>query len=249
MLLTDVLLAIAQDTCPFFSTSEIDIQMPASSHSFRTAYNSLTHGFPLPPDMSRSEDVLLLLVALLADIVYYQCTFPATPFTSQVEPHTTLSVPSERLRLTDSLRGALLRWERYFGSSSRGDVLMLYHLACMKLLTPEILMPKRPFGSGQHRSGQPPPDEAISSAWQVLDLSENVLANDTQRLSVWIPISIFASAAVVWEGMSSSKDNMGKHGRLRILTMFQEKLSQLPWPCCDRMNAELGRLTKARSSG
>lgn len=246
MLLTDVLMALVQNTPPNYATSEIDIKMPSSAHSFRLIYNSLLHGFPLPPDVSSQEDALLILVALLADIVYYQSAFQPhiVREESGVGPksHVPLSSSSEHVRLIESLGAALSRWNRYFHQSSSGDILVLYRLARMRLLAPAMVTYRGSIAMYGRQMGEPS-ERTISLAWEILDLTESVLDNNTQRMSMWLPMAIFASAVVVWKGLMHSKDSMGRHGRLRMLSLFQEKLSQLPWPCCHRMIADLDYLS------
>lgn len=252
MLLTDILMAIAQNTSPNYSTNEIDIKMPSAAHSFRSIYNSLLHGFPLPPDLSNQEDALLLLVALFADIIYYQSAFRSRTVLDKAEGrawnYDSLSRDSEYLRLYEAFGSALSRWKRYFEQYSSDDMLVLYRFARMRLVAAETIT-YRNIVATYTAFSEKPSDEAITLAWEVLDLMENVLEDHTQRMSMWLPLAIFASAVVIWKGLLLNKESMGKHSRLKMLSMFKEKLVELPWPCCSRMIADLERMTNLSGVG
>ncbi|KAJ9603046.1 hypothetical protein H2200_012341 [Cladophialophora chaetospira] len=273
MFLTDIVHSISCDATPAYSTNEICVKMPASSHPFRAVYGALLHSHSrLPENMRSRDDCLFLLTALLNDIIYLhhsnQSTMPPTldgdhvpdgrPLIDQSgelrNPYAPLSAKSEFTRMSAQLRAALDRWMAHFKQDAGKDILALYHFAHLCLVCPDIT--ELPFLAGYDPSGQimsvlPPnkkqsqmSDKALDLAWLVLDCCDMQTEPLQRRLSIWLPVVLFYSALVIWQRLRSRSSNDFKYGTLKVLSMFKNELLQLPWPCCSPMALTLDRLMK-----
>ncbi|KIV84103.1 hypothetical protein PV11_06076 [Exophiala sideris] len=273
LLLLDTVHAVHYGLVPHFSRTELFMKMPSSNHQFRTLYNSLTHGYALPHDVRTREDGLLILTMLLSDIIYVQrCHLSISALsTSHVEvnartstdstplrnPFAPLSSQSEYSRLSADLLAALSRWEQHFHRHVGSDILAFYYFVKLQLICPELGNLPRLAGHGtvpasngrQTTSSKHPeridiPDKAMDLAWLVLDHCDGSSQDPQRRLAVWLPVILFYSALVVWQKLHSQPFTDLKYGSLKVLGMYKNEISKLPWPCCKEMADTLDRLMK-----
>lgn len=270
MLLTDVISALHCHTTPNFSSIELNIQMPSSSYQFRSIYALIHNHYPLPEDVRSREDGLLLLTALLSDIIYIQRCHPMNNFTSighdgltsssnvpLQNPYAPLSSISEYSRLTAALHNGLDRWKKHFQQSVGEDILALYYFCKLQLTCPDIC--ELPSLAGymasldsitksakytHDRKKLEIPDEAMDLAWLVLDNCNIQSEPLGKKLAIWLPVILFQSALVIWQRLRFRSPTDIKYGTLKILSMFKNEISQLPWGCCLEMEATLNRLMK-----
>ncbi|KIW58069.1 hypothetical protein PV05_02619 [Exophiala xenobiotica] len=258
MLLTDIMQAVHCGLTPNYSTSELFIKMPSSNHQFRTIYNSLTHGYTVPPDVKSREDALLILTALLGDIIYMQRCHLSIPLQSDHHslalrnPYTPLSSTSETSRLTADMMAALARWEQHFQQQGDNDIRALYYFTKVQLMCPGIWeLPRLARYGADSPSSEPPstkdfeiPDKAIDLAWLVFDNCDKASKVPERKVAIWLPIVLFMSSLVIWKKLHSQHPTDLKHGTLRVLGMFKDEIAKLPWPCCAEMTNTLDRLMK-----
>lgn len=254
MLLTDVMHSVHCNTVINHSVSELWIKMPSSVHSFRIIYNLLAHGNALPPDVKSPEDGLLLLTALLSDIIYIQrCHMSLSPLSTPKDenlcnPYAPLSAKSEFLRQSADMMVALSRWENTFHDNVENDILALYyftrlHLTCPALWELPSMAGYGSIGSHQIESREMEvSDKAMDLAWLVLDHCDKSSKSARPNLSIWLPIVLFISALVVWQRLRSRAPTDLKYGTLKVLSMFEQEIARLPWPCCREMSKTLDRL-------
>jgi len=269
LLLTDVISALHCDATPNFSTTELSIKMPLSSHRFRTIYALIHSHVSLPTDVRSKEDGLLLLTALLNDIIYMQrCyptdTVPSVGHTASISssnaplrnPYAPLSSLSERSRLNAALNAALDRWKEIFQPTTEKVILALFYFCKLQVTCPDIWELPRLAGYmtclDSINNPSPPsrdggrrieiPDEAIDFAWLVLDSCNMELETLGNKLAIWLPVILFHSALVIWQRLRFRSPADTKYGTLKILSMFKNEIAQLPWACCAKMQTTLGRL-------
>lgn len=261
--------AVHFNRAPNYSMSELFIKMPSSDHPFRMVYNSLIHGYILPSDIKSNEDALILLIAMLNDIVYMQqCHlsmphppsykeggangFAADYFRPLRNPWSPLSLQSEFCRLGADFLAALSRWHAHFEDQVRTDILALYHFSELQLLCPDlgrlydlVGYPREPdlVNPGVNiNKNLDISDKALDLAWLVLEYSDTTSAPIQQRVSVWLPVIVFASALVVWYKLQCLAGDSRRYGSLSILITFRNQLTKLSWPCCRAMTRTLDRL-------
>ena len=233
-----------------------------SKQSFRVVYNSLVHGFSLQDQISTSEDALLLLIALLNDLIYAQRSnrMLANDWHCSPElvdnhgpdlrnPYLPLSVTGEHSRLLEAYDAALTRWCTQFGNLVEPSITVLYHFARLALGCPELCSLSRLAGyrtvpiSNDTQRAITITDMAVDAAWQILDQGDTCIRSTKDRLAIWLPLSLFMSALVVWKQICSSGS---RGGSLKILEPFRTRLASLPWPCCTEMVCTLDRLTSLK---
>lgn len=248
MFLIDTLQATHCGLAANFSTRELFIKMPGSSHQFRTVYHCLSHGDQIPQDVRNREDALLLLTALLSDIVYAQRSLQLMSFTRNGpaghtglkprSPFTPLSAASEFSRLNEAMTAALSRWERLFESHVSNDILALHLFCKLQLVCPDTWKLPQMAGYGETRqNGQDfrpsEPfqvlDKAATLAWQVLDCCHRLPPES--RLSVWLPVIVFLSALVVWQRLRTEPVSASRYGTPRVLGLFSKEIAGYRWPC------------------
>ncbi|KAH8799729.1 hypothetical protein F5884DRAFT_115638 [Xylogone sp. PMI_703] len=274
MLLIDTVHAIHYGLAPNYSVSELFIKMPSSNHQFRTVYNSLTHGYTLPKDVTTQEDAFLLLTALLSDITYMQRCRPSLPFLSTYNasgandqsthiqtplrnPYAPLSSQSESSRMAADMLVALSRWKQHFQHRVGSDIYALYYFSRLQLICPNIWELPHLAGYGvvagssnddlkssQHTKKIDISDKAMDLAWLVLDSCDKRPEPLEGSLAIWLPIVLFLSALVVWQRLRSQPVADLKYGTLKVLSMFSAEITQLPWPCCIEMANTLNMLMK-----
>ncbi|KAK6429178.1 hypothetical protein LTR95_014677 [Oleoguttula sp. CCFEE 5521] len=251
MLLIDTVHAVQTNDIPRYSIDELAFTMPQSGHSFRTSYTSLLHGFTLPDNLSTTEDALLLLTSLLADILYLQKCFEA-PLAigapSHCSPYRPLCIDAEYPKRQAAFHAALHNWKvRFWGRISQ-DVMALFHYTRLQLVVPEIN--KLASFVDQQLSGDicanmmhDIPPEAVKLAWSVLANTEDSPTIQGKKLAVWLPIVLYLSALVVWRAHSDDGIPEGPGG-VRTLGLFASAMQALPWPCCAHMSANLRKLSR-----
>jgi hypothetical protein len=248
MFLIDTLQATHCGLAANFSTRELFIKMPGSSHQFRTVYHCLLHGDQIPQDVCNRADALLLLTALLSDIVYAQRSLQLTSFTGNGaaghtglkprSPFTPLSASSEFSRLNEAMTAALSRWERLFESHVSNDIVALHLFCKLQLICPDTWKLPQMAGYGEtqptsqdFRPSEPfqVPDKAATLAWQILDCCHKIPPES--RLSVWLPVIVFLSALVVWQRLRTEPVSASQYGTLRVLGLFSKEIAGYRWPC------------------
>ncbi|EMC98767.1 hypothetical protein BAUCODRAFT_120068 [Baudoinia panamericana UAMH 10762] len=239
IVLVDIVHSLSNNTAPNYSVRELELRMPSSNHSFSTVYSSLLHGHVLPGDLSTTEDGLLLIIALLSDVYYVQKCHPRLldqfGTSSVINPYRPLCSNSELAHMTALFDGALSRWKQRFFAGASHDVLALYYFTLLQLRWPDV--PELPTLLNRHTAkptSEAIPSECLSIAWAIHANVESASANDTQRLSIWLPCILYLSALVVWRSHSQDRKDMS-FGGLSSLRMYEFTLSQLPWPCCPDM--------------
>lgn len=261
MLLIDTMQATHCGLAANFSTSELFIRMPGSNHQFPTLYRSLLRGDEIPQDVRSKEDALLLLTALLNDIVYAQrCLPPTTVVGSGRQTHigsklrspfTPLSAASEMSRLKDIITAGLSRWEGFFRPHVGNDILALFCFCKLQLICPDTWKLPQMAGYGETDSnsqhpGHPDPgpfqvpDKAMALAWLVLDHCHKI--SPKGKLSVWLPPIVFLSALVVWQRLRGESPANPKYGSVKVLSLFNNEIAGLSWPCTVEMMKTLNRL-------
>jgi hypothetical protein len=263
MFLIDTLQATHCGLAANFSTRELFIKMPGSSHQFRTVYRCLLHGDQIPQDARNREDALLLLTALLSDIVYAQRSLQLMSFTGNEpsdhtgpkprSPFTPLSASSEFSRLVEAMTAGLDRWERLFSPHVSNDILALHSFCSLQLVCPDTwkLPQMAGYGETTHPNSQPSHpsepfqvvDKAAALAWQVLECSSKVPPES--RLSVWLPVIVFLSALVVWQRLRTEPVSASHYGTMRVLELFRKEIAGYHWPCSIEMTRTLNGLMES----
>lgn len=270
MFLTDVIYAIHCGATPTYSTAELNIKMPSSSYPFRTIYALIYSHGPLPEDVRSREDGLLLLTALLSDTIYIQrCHLMTSAFSISHtgsgangdaplrNPYAPLGSHSERSRLDAAIHTALDRWKQHFQQHAGRDVLALYYFCKLQLICPDMWeLPHlagymattdsvtEPARNGGDESRPNIPDKAMDLAWLVLDNCNLQTEPLGRKLAIWLPVTLFLSALVIWQRLRFRSAADIKYGTLKMLSLFKSEIAQMPWPCCLEMEATLDKLMK-----
>ena len=254
MLMVDVVQGLHFDSVPNYSSNEFFIDMPNSRHAFRKSYGCLVGGHPLPSDVNGNEDALLLVLSLLSDIIRTYKTLPTTPALRDVSisgrPPAPLTVAYETACSQAVFAAALARWRQHFPLVSP-DILMLHHIAELLILVPGMC--KFPRLAGYPHRTKPSrgitrshiSEKAADIAWRILDASECCRADSTAYLSIWLPVSVFLAALVVWQHLEGGAPVVRGLRSTRALTMFTKELERLHWPCCTEMIATINNLNEA----
>lgn len=264
LLLLDMLQAARSGDSPMYSTTELHMRMHGSDVSFRLAYSSIIHGYALPEEIKSREDALVLLTAIMSDSLYAQrthflvaennlCGSSAASASSPRTPYLPLTAKSESARLSAVFEAALLRWHRQFERSAGSALLVLYYFAQLQQLCPGSWQLPAMAGHGVLHTTKIPehlrrdhaiPEQAVETAWQILEHFDQCLQSPDGRLAIWLPMSLFMSALVVWRHISLDRS---RRGTLKMLDMFKIRLTELPWPCCTEMVRTLARLSRPQS--
>ncbi|KAK3615961.1 hypothetical protein LTR56_026279 [Elasticomyces elasticus] len=225
-----------------FTSQELCTPMPTSSFNFQDVYRVLLSGnqpvcpVPLGPSGSlKSEDGLLLLMALLSDLLYLRQSFeqvsspttkigynPFVPFT----PHMEQESMESRLSL------ALETWYTWFKADVSSEVLALYYYSRMCLYYDRLLALQSFAGYGGHGSSASLPkgmsitDEAFREAWRVLDnaAARTQPAWADRLCPIWLPSVVFHAGLVVWAHHVLHNDVSHRHaerGSVRVLQAFK----------------------------
>ena len=210
----------------------------------------------------------MLLTALLSDIIYIQrcrlsSSFAACDQTNttsdQTEPkpnrlanpYAPLSSSSEGARLRADMTDALSRWAKHFQNEADPSVLALYHFVQLQLTCAEMWELPRLAGyrdanwlNYDHIQTYRfiIPEKAEELAWLILDQCGKSSTSERNRLSIWLPITLFMSALVLWHRVRSQMAPDRSYGTLRMLTPFRNEIARLPWPCCMSMVRTLDQL-------
>lgn len=263
LFLVDVIRAIhcGQVTC--ISTKELFMRMPSSPYNFHHIYNHLISGLqPLPSDLKADEDGLLLLTGICADILYLQHSFSNMTLgakklarQSLPNPYAPFSPTSKIHHHQYILSAALSRWYQHFAKTVAQDVLTLFFFCKLLLVFPEVLcLPRRagypPNATGSSMLPQPSEnvplnvsDEAMRSAWLILDSLTDRRDAPGFNVSIWLPVVVFGAALTIWcQLQPQNSASNSRPGTLRALSMFKDELVQLPWPCCADMCSILDKL-------
>jgi hypothetical protein len=221
--------------------------MPVANQSFRAVYNSLLHGHGLS-NLSSYEDALVLIVTLVNDILYNQYSHVGLDTSSPPHSSSPMSADRDFSHRRRVLEAGLHRWERAFPiPSSPSNVLVLYYLAHILLKSPRMLDLPGTLGQNgpielmSHEAIHEVCSEAVDSAWKLLEAVERSLESYGYRISIWLPIGTFIAGLVVWSYHTTSEVDM-RYGGLKSLSLYENALSQMPWPCCVEMAQTLGRL-------
>lgn len=249
-----------------FSSRELWTSMPSSSREFQDVYRCILDDRATPVDQvaveATQEDMLLLLMALLADLLYARQSlgqvvqFAASDVgsTNQYNPHVPFSPHMELCHIEDQLSLALDRWYTWFYDSASPEVRTLYHYVKMYLSFDQLLSLPQAVGYPGSQPPLPPnkkfsvSDDAIREAWHVLD-GEAAWSQQspTDRLCpIWLPIVTFHAGLVIWAHFCSANAQAG-YGSPRVILAFKIELDAMPWPCCLEMAATLARLISAGS--
>lgn len=255
LFLIDVVRTIHCGHVACISTKELAMRMPSSSYKFHQLYSIILSGArALPSDLKSTEDGLLLLVGICADILSIEHTFSNTTVCSEAldvvcpNPYAPLSSASEVLRIRSTLSSALTRWYEHFQHTTSKDVLLIYYFGRLLLAFPDVLA--LPYLARYAPSIQQKPgvasrisaakvevsEEAMRFAWLILNDSNARTAVAGTTFSVWLPVVLFYSALTIWYQLRSQPSfPKVKTGTLRILNFFKDELKCLPWPCCLQM--------------
>lgn len=228
---------------------------------------------PLPSNINGREDALLLLVALLCDIIYIQHNeltdrMRSTPgvngpdfFPSRgppVNPYAPLSRTRERERQQKSLLNALDRWHQHFAAVVDKNVLALFFFCQLVLSCPDLmLLPRLAKYPISAISGMPlenrasvsgarqvsVSEDAVKYAWKAVDHVDVSQKSFETQLPIWLPLTLFLSALVVWQSLRTDTPLGRQYGSLKVLRTFIHELNQLPWDCCRVMASVLGQLS------
>lgn len=274
LLLVDVIQAIHLGTVPAYSTKELSVMLPMSPYQFRLIYNSLLHGYVLPKEVTKREDALFLLAAILSDVIYIQnFYFAASQIRSREtrpsgsllierrhhleNPFVPFGAESEYSRSTTSLLQGLDRWLQQFQQHVGQDMLVLYYFCRLLLICPQIIRLPRLAGYGNlsvyefdsrriavEKEEIEITDDAMDLAWLILDQHEPEPSQPEKQMCIWLPIALFLPALVIWQRLRCQSSSGRKYGTLKVLKMFKAELEQLPWPCALEMANTLGRLSE-----
>lgn len=255
-----------------FTSKELRTPMPTSLFDFQDVYRVLLSGdkpaHPLTPGHEggfKSEDCLLLLMALMSDLLYLRQSFervshPMSSFDRgeiRYNPFIPFTPHMERDHMEARLSLALDTWHRWFKADASSEVLALYHYSRMYLSFDRVLtLPSLSGYGGQDSAANLPDeisitDEAVREAWRVLDSATARIEPTwaTRLCPIWLPIVVFHAALVVWAHHVLHTDASHRHAEnesVRVLQAFKVELDVMPWPCCTEMAATLGRLIEAR---
>lgn len=264
--LVDVIRSVHHTTSILFTTSELFITMPASSHSFHDVYTKLLlEEHPLPLNMTEEEDAVLLLSALLSDIVTIHKIFSGFDVQSTgdlaiqsavdgdplliMSPIIPLSPLSENQRMLSHISTGLSLWAERFKATMPEPVMSLFYFCNLCVAVPNALLLPQLSGYKPARSTAELDlgaiaisEEALRYAWSVLDHVNVEKLSDRAACPVWLPVVTYITALVVWASLKSSKST---YGTLKVLGMFKAELQQMPWPCCTEMIENLDDLMRA----
>jgi len=268
LLLVDTVRALHAGVAPNFTTNELFIKMPMSSHSFHQIYTSFAiNSKPLPWDLQEADGVLLL-VALLSDMLAIRASFRGLISPDQLDatealdsfrsPFVPFSPQGELERLLARISKALELWSERFLQTASQDVLSLFYFCkvcenCPDLSALPRLVGYAPFASTQDHHHHDRSricarlsitDEALSYAWLVI---ENVNSQDPilrgSARPIWLPVVTFLAALVVWAKLERKESPRKKaYGTMKVLGMFKIELERMTWPCCADMAKTLASL-------
>ena len=223
-----------------FSTQEMAIRMPHSSHKLRHIYSLALQDASLPTNMRHIEDSILLLVALLSDAIYlHRSLARLADRPEQVNPFVPLTPFSEHERMHDILSRAFDRWHSTFNTPQ--SVMALYHYSRLYLSFPQVATLAHDAGYPSGRVSDlktTVPEQTLKHAWAILD-SAAVSNNEGGEICpVWLPITIFHAGLVVWAKLRSDD----AYGSPRVMLSFVLELQKMSWPCCPKMASTLQTL-------
>jgi hypothetical protein len=269
--MVDVLCAAHFHTLPNLSTKELNLKLPVSKYQFQEAYRRLFNNLePLPPDIHAREDALSLLLGLLCDIIYIQRNDLSHQMRSSIEPSrsalvnpfTPLSRSRERSRQQTLLTSALNCWHQQHAHATDRNTLALFWYCRLLLSCPDLALlfsmagyPPVPGGGGVLSQDPVPtsnstatqvsvPEDAVKYAWKVLDHVDASKTLPNSQLPIWLPLTLFSAALVVWYSLRSHSSDSTQYGSFKVLGTFVHELNLLPWPCCEVMALVLERLVR-----
>jgi hypothetical protein len=219
--------------------------MSSTSYELYSVYDMAMFGpGTLPADLS-SDNALLLLIALLADINTATTVFEplvelvAADTNNQIisnysNPLLPFSLQNEATQAKKKLHGALDAWHRAYVTIIKPEVLALYYFSRLQLVFPNLQY--LPILAGYYprvvRNTTPNSvlykriqrnlvgeSEALKYAWLILESCNS----GCEVTPVWFPITVFYASLVVWIMVILSGETRS-HGSLKVLAVFKMEL-------------------------
>jgi hypothetical protein len=211
------------------------------------------------------EDMLLLLMALAADLLYArrslgQVNRPVAPETRKGPCDNSLrpfSPQMELRRIEDQLSLAVDKWYRSFKANVSPEILVLYHYVKIYLCFDQLLSLPQTAGYPGSTPSLPMSrnlsisEIAVREAWHVLDSAAawSQKSHADQLCPIWLPITVFHAGLVVWVHFTTcNAKTPAAYSSPRVLLAFKVELDGMRWPCCVEMSATFARLITATSS-
>ena len=212
--------------------------------------------------MLASDDAILLLIAILAEINTLATVFlPIASEPGGVQPTEICtgspgfqdmflpnSIHSSVRTARDKILKALISWENSYAHVVDKNVVPLLYYCRLFLDFPKLqdlqvladyppVIVSNPYTKPALKRCLLPEletgTEALRFAWLILDST----SAPTFTPTVWSSVVLFHAGLVVW-AMISLKRQSGIHGSLQVLRLFGKELRTMNWPCSCSM-AEL----------
>jgi hypothetical protein len=247
------------------SIQEFSIQLYPSSHELNSIFQQAVYGPGLLSSDLSSDNALLLLTAILAEINTATTVFhpfeelvavtknSQTP-TKYFNPHLPFSLINETSQAKRKLNRALDSWHRAYAGIIEPDILVLFYfcklqivfpnLQCLPILAeypPRVARNTTPMSVLWKRIRQDLSSgaDALKYAWFIIESCNS----GSEETSVWLPIAVFHASLVVWIMIILDGETRGR-GSLKVLAVFKMELEGMKWPCCRVMADVLGLLMK-----
>lgn len=262
----DVFRAIHYGGPTSISIQEFYIRLSPSSHVLNSVFQmAIFDPGSLPSDLS-SDNVLLLLAAILAEINTATTLFHPfqelaavnsngrTP-TKYQNPHLPFSLPNEASQAKQKLNRALDSWHQAYSMIIEPEILVLFYFCKLQLVLPNLQ--SLPILAGYPprvaRNNTPTSvlyqrieldlkktgADALKYAWLIIETCNS----GNEVAPVWIPIAVFHASLVVWSMIILDGESRSR-GSLKVLAVFKMELEGMKWPCCRVMADVLGSLMK-----
>jgi hypothetical protein len=248
------------------SLQEFSVGLSPSSHELNSIFRrAVFDPGALPADLT-SDNALLLLTAILAEINTATTIFHPfeelaafndngqTPVKYQ-NPHLPFSLTNETSLAKRKLSRALDSWHQHYSMIIDPELLVLFYFCKLQLVFPNLQNLPILAGYPPRVTRNTTPisvlykriekdlktsgADALKYAWLVIEAINS--KNDVAP--VWVPIAVFHASLVVWSMIILDGETRSR-GSLKVLAVFRMELEGMKWPCCRVMADVLGSLMK-----
>ncbi len=231
-----------------------DITLEAPHHSLSGLLSQTLFAGPQTewPAFSQDNALLTILLILSHTLIWVREMSPLAPSAETVSPQGRSNVDAETQKCRIRIERALDKWEGQYSRGALPETRALFYFCRMHLRAPHLHLVAVYAQYEPLATLSPIPLEKVSSiveadtstldeaahfAWLVLEQVPD--AADVTAL--WLPIILYFSGLLVWMNIAS-QGRSRSHGSLRVLQLFGQKLSCMPWPCCAAFAHNLERI-------
>lgn len=205
------------------------------------------------------DNAVLMIILILNQILTWaremspltQTTLPVSQASSCRPP---FSLEGETHKCLIRIQRSLDKWEECYMEEALPETRALYFFCRMHICAPHLywVAVSAQYGPLVHLSATSAEtalelvardaasvDEAAHFAWLVLEHTPEV----ADVAAIWMPIILYYAGLIVWRTITSQGVSRSR-GSLRVLHLFEQKLSCMPWPCCTAFVQSLEALTR-----